>query len=142
MNSPSSIKGNIDIKAVILGFLTDTVGTIAISALLATALVSAGIPESSIGERLKSVSGLLLSLIFGLGCTCIGGYVAARVAKRSEVLHGAMVGGISLILGLLLRESGQPLWYEIIGFAAIIPAGMAGGRFAAERHKQASEERH
>ena len=141
MNSPSSIKNNIDIKAVILGFLTDTVATIAISAVLVTAMASTGIHESDILDRMKSPSGLLLSLIFGLGCTMLGGYVAGRVAKRTEAMHGAVVGGISLILGLLMRESGQPLWYDIIGFVAIIPAGMAGGRLAAELHKQTPEER-
>jgi hypothetical protein len=142
VNSPSSPKSNIDIKAVILGFLTDTVATIAISTLLITAMAAAGIPENSIPERMRTVSGLLLSLIFGLGCTVLGGYVAGRVAKRTEVVQGAVVGGVSLILGLLLRESGQPLWYEIVGFVAIIPAGIAGGRIAAERHKRMSAEEH
>lgn len=125
---------NIDIKAVALGFLTDTVATMAISVGLVSAMAAAGIPESSIMDRMKSLSGMLLSLIFGLGCSVLGGYVAGRAAKRAEVMHGAAVAAASLILGLLLRESGSPLWYELAGYAAVIPAGMTGGYLAAQRH--------
>ena len=130
----------IDIKAVALGFLTDTVGTIAISVALVSAMAAAGISESDIMDRMNSLSGLLLGLIFGLGCTVLGGYVAGRIAKRVEVMHGAIVAGVSLILAVILRESGQPLWFELLGYAAIIPSGMAGGYLAAQHHERIRSE--
>ncbi len=123
----------IDLKAVFLGFLADTGGTIAIAVVLAAALSAAGVREDEILERMQSTSGLLLSLIFGLGCSVLGGYVAGRIARRDEIRHGAIAAGLGLILGLLFREAGLPLWYELIGIAGIIPAGMAGGYLAAER---------
>lgn len=130
----------IDIKAVALGFLADTVATMALAALLVTGLASAGITESDIQDRLKSPSGLLLSLIIGLGCTVLGGYVAGRTAKREELRHGTLVAAAGLVLGLALRESGDPLWYELTAYLCIIPAGMLGGYLAAERRTRTREE--
>jgi hypothetical protein len=94
-----------------------------------------GISEKGIIERMNSVSGLLLSLIIGLGCTFLGGYVAGRIAKKAEVLQGALVAGAGLVLGLVLHESGTSLWYEVLGYVLIIPAGMAGG-YAALHHRR------
>jgi hypothetical protein len=119
-------------KAILWGFLADTLGTTAIATVLFLSLAAAGIPPAEIAVRMKSVSGLLLMLIFGLGFTLLGGYVAGRTAGQFEVLHGAIVAGIGVVLGLFLRESGLPLWYEIISFAAMIPIGMAGGYIAGE----------
>jgi hypothetical protein len=126
----------IDLKAVVMGFLTDTVATIAVSFILVSAMSAFGISESEITDRMKTLSGLLLSLIFGLGCTVFGAYVAGRIAKRTEITHGAIVAGISLILALIIRDAGDPLWFEVTGYLCILPAGMLGGYFAAERRKR------
>ena len=126
---------NVRLKAVIIGALADNGATLFIMLLLMTALSSTGVSEDEVVSRMKSQSGLLLSLIIGLGCTVLGGYVSGRVAMRSEVLHGALVAGIGMVLALLWRESGLPNWYDIVGFAGMLPAGMAGGRLAAQRRQ-------
>lgn len=126
---------DIKLKAVIVGAIVDNVGTIAVMLLLMTALASQGISQEEIVARMKSPSGLLLNLILGLGCTFLGGYVAGRMARRSEVLHGALVAGAGMVLALVYRESGIPLWYDIIGFAGMLPAGMLGGHTARQRQK-------
>jgi hypothetical protein len=126
---------NIKLKAIVVGALVDNVGTMFIMMLLMTALVTRGLSQDEVVARLKSPSGLLLNLIIGLGCTCLGGYVAGRIARRSEVLHGGLVAGAGMVLALLLRESGLPGWYDVIGFTAMLPAGMLGGHMARQRRK-------
>jgi hypothetical protein len=119
-------------KAILWGVLADTIGTLTVATALFLALMASGLPEAEINARMRGFSGLMLMLILGLGFTLIGGYVAGRTAGRSEILHGAIVAGIGLILGLFLREPSLPLWYETVSFAAMIPLGMAGGYIARE----------
>jgi hypothetical protein len=121
--------------AVIIGALVDNVATMFIMMLMMTALSSTGISEDEIISRMKGRSGLLLSLIIGLGCTGLGGHVSGRMAQRSEVLHGALVAGIGMVLALAWRDSDLPNWYDIIGFAGVLPAGMLGGHLAAQRRQ-------
>lgn len=127
---------DIKFKAVIVGAIVDNVVTIAVMLFLMTALASQGLSQDEVVARMKSPSGLLLNLILGLGCTGLGGYVAGRIARQSEVLHGALVAGAGMVLALLYRESGLPLWYDIIGFAGMLPAGMLGGELARQRAAQ------
>jgi hypothetical protein len=124
---------SVKLKAVIAGALVDNLVTLFIMLLLMTAMSSTGISEDEVVSRMKSPSGLLLGLIIGLGCTGLGGYVAGRMAQRSEIVHGALVAGIGMVLALFWRESGLPNWYDIIGFAGMLPAGMVGGRMAWSR---------
>jgi hypothetical protein len=124
--------------AILLGVLTDTVGTLAVAMALFSAMAGAGLSEAEISARMHGVSGLMLMLILGLGFTLLGGYVAGRKARGDEILHGAMVAGIGLVLGLFFREPGLPLWYEAISFAAMVPIGMAGGYLAKEGNARRS----
>ncbi len=121
-----SLLGKLKIKAILFGFLADTVGTLAFVFVLISAMAGAGIPENEIKFRLKGLTGLLLMLIVGLGFTVLGGYVAGRTARQAEVLHGAVVAGIGLVLGIFLHDPGLPLWYHLISFGAAVPAGIAG----------------
>jgi len=125
----------IKFKAVIAGAIVDNVGTLAIMLFLMTALASQGLSHEEVVVRMKTVSGQLLTLIIGLGCTGLGGYVAGRMAPRSEVMHGALVAGAGVIMALIFRESGLPTWYDIIGFAGMLPAGMGGGYISQLRRK-------
>ncbi len=125
---------DIRFDAVIVGAIVDNIGTTVVMLLLMTALTSTGIAESDALERMKGLSGLLLTLIIGLGWTMTGGYTAARMAKRDEVLHGILVAAVGIVVGLIFREKSLPLWYQIAGLAAMLPAGMAGGRLAKQRN--------
>lgn len=119
-------------KAILSGVAADTIGTLVVATALFAAMDAAGIRENEIAARIRGISGLMLMLIIGLGFTLLGGYIAGRAAGQAEVPHGALVAGIGLVLGLFFREPGLPLWYEIVSFAAMVPAGMAGGYLAHE----------
>jgi hypothetical protein len=121
-------------KAILFGCLIDTIGTLAIAFAIIFAMGASGISADEISVRLHSFSGLMLMLIVGLSCTFIGGYMAGRTAGQAEILHGVVVAGIGLVLGLFLREPNLPLWYEAVSFAAMAPIGMAGGYLAREEN--------
>jgi len=124
---------DIKLKAVIAGAVLDNATTLFVMTLLAAALVSTGLSEDQVMSRMKSTSGLLLGLIIGLGCTGLGGYVAGRMAKQAEVLHGLLVAVIGMVIALIFRDSGDPVWFDIVGFAGMLPAGMLGGHLAQQR---------
>ncbi|MDH4161149.1 MAG: hypothetical protein OEW15_00455 [Nitrospirota bacterium] len=134
MDSSKLNLSNIRFDAVIVGAIVDNITTMSLMLLLMSAMSATGIPQDEVISRMKTLSGLLLSLMLGLGCTAFGGYVAARMAKKSEILHGAWVGGFGIVLALVFREEGLPLWYHVAGFICMLPAGMAGGHLA--RHGQ------
>jgi hypothetical protein len=119
-------------RAILWGVLVDTIGTLTVATALFFAMAATGIPEAEIIARIRGFSGLMLTLILGLSFTLTGGYVAGRTAGSLEILHGASVGGIGLVLGLFFREPNLPLWYETVSFAALIPIGMTGGYIARE----------
>jgi hypothetical protein len=125
---------DIKFKAVIVGAVADNAGTLLLMTFLAAALVSTGLSEDEVMSRMKSTSGLLLGLILGLSCTVMGGFFAGKIAGRAGVLHGALVAFVGVILSLVFREAGTPLWFDIAGFAGLLPAGMAGG-YLAEKHR-------
>jgi len=125
---------DIKFKAVLVGAIVDNAGTLLLMTMLAAALVSTGLSQDEVMSRMKSTSGLLLGLILGLSCTVLGGFFAGKIAGRAEVLHGVLVAIAGMAMALIFRESGTPLWFDVAGLAAMLPAGMAGGLLA-QKHR-------
>ena len=124
---------DVKFKAVIVGAVADNAGTLFVMTLLAAALASAGLSEDEVMSRMRSTSGLLLGLIIGLGCTVLGGYIAGRIARQDERTHGALVAVIGMVIAVIFRDGGDPAWFDIAGFAGMLPAGMLGGHLAWQR---------
>lgn len=81
---------------------------------------------------------VLLGLIFlGLCVTTIGGYVAAMMAKRSHLLHGAIVSGLTF-LWLLSGLPAEPLWYWMLSWLGSISFGILGGMLATPMERASS----
>ena len=102
-------KRKINIKAVAWGVLTDTGGSLVVGAILAitTVVVLAmnGTPKNEIEAYLHSPIVLILGMIIGFCFTVLGGFVAGRVSRNFEVLHGGIVGLLALSSA---HCSGQP----------------------------------
>jgi len=120
-------KPGIEPLAVIVGVMTSVVGSVATALLLVIAMAAYGIPDAQIIPRLNSASGLMLKALAILGFTFAGGYFAGQIAVRRTVLHGVIVAVIGMVLSILCRESEWPLWYNVVHFGGMVPAGIIGG---------------
>lgn len=140
MRVPAVKLSDIKFSAVIVGAIIDNMGTLVVMATFAALLVQRGLSENEVMARMKDTNGLLLGLIIGLGFTMLGGFFAGRIAGKKEMLHGALVAIVGMIVAIVFRESGEPLWFTIVGFAGMLPAGIAGGYLALSHppRKQAS----
>ncbi len=147
---PRGFFAGVQIRPIIIGAVVDYVATHVLIMLylvvyyMKDTLEKGGLHEEAIEKALKemlsSQEGLLALIVVGALCTALGGYVAGRLAKAEEVKHGALVGAVSLILGVLqtgMAGEGSlvPYWYELLGYVLAIPAGALGGSFAQGRAK-------
>lgn len=82
---------------------------------------------------------LLLTLVVGLAITVYAGGWAARRAGALHLRHGgwtAVAAAVLATLFLLLpgagSEPGPPWWYDVVGLALMVPAGVLGGWIASK----------
>ena len=116
----------ISTKAIILGVMFDNIGYLCFITILGIALGIMGITENEINTQIETITNIILAL----GFTFLGGYIAGRIAKHSEVLHGGIVGAIGILIGfiIIVVAMSYPIrWPEIVCFVGIIPIGMGGG---------------
>lgn len=94
--------------------------------------------DRAIDQALASPEGLLWGALLGLGATVAGAWYGAARAGDSHVRHGGWVAIVSLALALPLyfvtAQSAipNPLWYEVLTMAGMLPAGLLGGLMARE----------
>jgi hypothetical protein len=80
-------------------------------------------------------TGALLVVVFGWALGgLVGGWVAARLAGRSGVTHGVVVGAVLLLFGvannLMLPP---PLWFWCASLVVLVPAAYIGASLAPSR---------
>jgi MFS family permease len=123
----------LNIKAIIIGWLVDTVGSFVAGIFIGIAagiiLVTKGISPEHIAEELSSSKSFRnISLFVGFSFTFIGGYIAAFIAKADELKHALIVGILSLIISVLffsITQTTEPNWQLISLF--VIPFALLGG---------------
>ena len=121
---------SISIKGVLLGALVDFAGSMFIGiAIIAAAagLLGLGDVEATSGAFQAGVPRIVA---FALSCpaTVAGGYVAARVAERGELINGTLCTFLSVIVTIMAVEEPWP-WKmrDFIELGLIPLAGMLGG---------------
>ena len=113
---PVDERRGISFLAIFLGVLTDIGGSaivgFALSVALSAFLLSQRAAFDELAIAFQSPVFWIPGAVLGLALTVLGGFVAGRVAKRSQVMHGAITGSISATFGLLMQLWQQtPLWY-------------------------------
>jgi putative membrane protein (TIGR04086 family) len=140
---PKGFFTGVRILPIVAGAVVDYIATF-VGAVLYMAVFYMGDPEKTAGsekaveqafeEMLASPEGLLTMFLIGILGTVLGGYVAGQFAKTEEIKHGALVGAVGIILGLvqssMAAASPVPPWYEFLGYVLMIPAGALGGSIA------------
>jgi hypothetical protein len=68
--------------------------------------------------------------VVGLGFSVLGGYVCARVARRSELKLGAILAAVSAVLGIVLSadhyQLGTLLSLTLAGIGAVLLGARLG----------------
>jgi hypothetical protein len=129
----------ISVKGVVVGALVDIVGSnvgaLPIAIVAVTRVDLTGLPRAEQGPAITAAlhsdpvlysAGLLVGGLFSV----LGGYVAAHVAKRGEVVNGALSSVACVLIGVWAFAYGsgsQPLWQHLV-YVALSPAlGALGG---------------
>ncbi len=133
------------LKAVILGLLVDVGGSIAAGVLMtaayAASLASSGVGPDGITQALEhlpgdswlSIAGMVIGGLFSV----LGGYVCARVARRSEFALGAVLGALSIGFGIWAGAGRHSVWFEAVLSLLTFLAVMFGVRLGAARNERA-----
>jgi hypothetical protein len=118
-----------------LTLLLATITKMVMLVIFASNVAIKGMSDQELNEAMLAVSQggkfLMATMVAGLICTVIGGYVAARVAKKSIYLNAGAVGmvGVSVLFGFVYF--GETLsWYDNVDMTLIIPAALWGGHLA------------
>lgn len=85
--------------------------------------------QAALQAVIGTPSFLMASLLYGIGTTLLGGFVAARLARSHPYFNALAVGALGIALGLLVG-SDAPLWFDALAFGMSIPAALAGARLA------------
>jgi len=138
---PTGIFEGLRPTAILLGVVFDNLATYLVGSLLLLAF--AGPPgsdgafdENALAALASSREFLLASLAGGLACTASGAFVGARRAGCHFVRHGAWIGVCAALIGLACYPAPAasrplpPLWFDLAGYALLLPAGALGGLLA------------
>ena len=131
------------VGAVVAGFVVASIVMMIVEALNGRvfypelAKAAEGVTDRDVLRQLLATApvGALLVVIVGwaLGSTA-GGWTAARLAGRSPVTHGLVLGALLTCAGvannLMLPP---PLWFRVVGLLVFLPCAWFGARSAARR---------
>jgi len=126
---------NIHFRAVLSGTLFDIIGTILFGSIFT---FIAAIPYSNAGldpaEIELQLGGSLffqaLNIVNGFFFTTMGGYIAARIAKRAFIKHALLAGIASISIGVIfvvLIPDAALRWYDMVTLLLMLPAAALGG---------------
>jgi len=84
------------------------------------------IPDQMLGMLHANPALYSLQLLIGVACTVLGGYVAAVIAKREEVLNGALASFLCVALGIYAMASGKSNDPAAVQIALIVISPLLG----------------
>ena len=129
-------------KAVSLGLVADLGGSVGAALALALAygvvLGISGASQEEIEAATVSTDSwfFYLTTLVGFGFSVLGGYVCARIAKRSEYKLAAVLAGISVLLGLVFTFAQYSVLMNVVLAVAGAAAVMLGARLGCARNRQ------
>ncbi|MGZ3661190.1 MAG: TIGR04086 family membrane protein [Bdellovibrionota bacterium] len=134
-------------RGILLGTAVDLGGSLAAGVLLFLEFtVASNIqdPKSIQVLFFSKTSNLIASLCSGFLFTFLGGFVAGKVAKKSELLNGAASSIVCFLLSFAIslgHESPTPSWYNWTCYFLTLPVAVLGGYFAFRHNRMAITEK-
>src|ERR1044072_1045520 len=109
---PTGFLTGIQFRPILVGVIVDTIATIALTIcyyafFVAQELPAQGGAEEASSQDWASSDGLIASLRLGSRGTLIGGFYAPYEAGTLDMKHGALVGIVSILLGVVLQGTAR-----------------------------------
>lgn len=128
-------------KAVLLGFAVDIGGSLALGIVMSSiygfVLAGQGMNLEQIGAALTNMQHdswfSIAAMILGAGISMLGGYVCARVSRRSDYKLGFILAAISVAVGLLFTASSYTLAMSALTAALTVCAILLGTKLGKAR---------
>lgn len=129
----------ISIKGVAIGSVTDIVATNLITIPIVIYVMAtrdfSSVPEEQLSTAIFQAMQndtviFAVQLILASLCSVLGGYLAARIAKRNELLNGALASILCVgsgVYGLFFGVLPVPLWQHLAGFVLSPSLSAFGG---------------
>lgn len=129
----------LSLAAITVGGIVDIVATTLLAIpLVVYAFVESGLSglppaeqTDALARAMEGSSGLQIAgWALGVLASMLGGYVAARIARREEVLHGAISAFLCVAIGiysLAFGSGGNHVWQHVAGFVLSPALGAFGG---------------
>jgi len=125
----------ISIKGVVIGGLTDVFLSFLLGMALIVLLFVLRIPRDEIHAAISAASrqqGMLWDVQLGIGflCSALGGFVAAWIARRNELLNGVLSSFLCISIGLFeiaTSEGRHPVALQLVLLAASPLVSLLGG---------------
>lgn len=129
----------LSVKGILLGGIADVVATnilaIPIVAYVATKIDLAHTPKEQMQAAILAVmhaNPLLFAaqIAVGVGCSILGGYLGARLAKHDELVNGTLSSWLCVGIGVYAMASGKAqdsVFMQLADFIAAPAAGLLGG---------------
>ena len=125
-----------DLKAVVIGVVTDIFLSLFFSLILAVMVTANQVDYQVLSQ---STPFILVYMLIGLLCTSIGGYVTAHLAKDSLIKNTLYFGTASLLMSILLSIPSLIFtWTSLLGLGLTIPFALFGG-FLEKRTREGTE---
>lgn len=125
-------------KAIALGLAVDIggslIGTVLLALVYGAALGAAGVKGEDIAAAMQVSATdswfFYVGMLVGLGFSVLGGYVCARIARRSELKLGAILATLSAFSGLAIagdeQQLGTLLSLTLLGIGAVLVGARLG----------------
>ena len=142
---------DISVKGVVLGATSDIVATNILLAPVAVFVFSRFGPSLTPAEKSAAFSKAfsddpqlyLVGMVLGCAASVFGGWIAARIARRAEVLNGALSAIACVgfgVYGMATRVDAVPLWQHLAFFVLSPSLGALGGAIRLRQNARATPE--
>ena len=126
----------VNLNAVAMGSLVDLFGSTVAGAVALLAFSSVlrvhGVPADQVKLYYEAIAFKVCGFAFSKSFSVLGGFVAARIAKRRELVHAGATGLVRIAVSLLVlaisRDATRlPIWHLVLIYVTVLPAAVLGG---------------
>ena len=82
---------------------------------------------------------IVVTILYGIVCAAVGGYVTGRLAGRLPLLHAAVLAclvAVIALISLLATLGSGSIWTQLVALLFLAPAVLVGGMLGLKKRAQ------